>query len=246
MRLDPIRAAWSGSRARIARLTRARAGLAAASGLIRLRQPRVRRAWAFLRRTWRRSLQFRIVGITLLVSTVLVTTFGLTVAALITHGILESKVNLSKDVVRKGANTAATALSSFNQADDPGLALKVPGVVSGLASSADPSGTVDVVIVRASPPLRLQPEQKAFPHSSAYAEMTSARMAKLRAAITGRQAGVYYQYATFDLKPYLVFGTPVPTAGGKLELYYLFPIEREQSNVDLVRLVVLGTGIALV
>src|SRR4051794_29021248 len=111
MRFDRIRAA----RARFARLIRARAGVVAAvtrPRRVRRVERQVGRAWAALRRTWRRSLQFRIVGITLLVSAVLVTTFGLTVAALITHGILESKLNVSRDLVQKGADTAATSLSS--------------------------------------------------------------------------------------------------------------------------------------
>jgi two-component system sensor histidine kinase MtrB len=247
MHLDPIRAA----RARVARLTRARAGLDAAVARprrVRRVERQAVRAWAAMRRTWRRSLQFRIVGITLLVSAVLVTTFGLTVAALITHGILESKLTVSKDIVQKGADTAATSLSSFNQADDPGLLAKVPTLVATLATTADPSNTVDVVILRVSPPLNLAPRASAAPDTAAYAEMQSQSMAKLRAAVTGKQGGVYYQYATFGLKAYMVFGTPVPTADAAppLQLYYLFPIDREQSNVDLVRLVVLGTGIALV
>jgi two-component system sensor histidine kinase MtrB len=207
---------------------------------------RVQRGWAMLRRLWRRSLQFRVVGITLLVSVTLVAAFGATVAYLITDGVLHAKIKPAGAQVEKGASIAADQLASFAQSDDPGLVKIVPGVVSSLASDADPNRTVDVVILRTRTPLNIDRSAAAWPHAMAYDEMTSSRMTKLRAAVSGPGSGIYWEYATIQAKKYLVVGAPVPTAGGPLELYYLFPLDSQEQLVDLVRVVVLLTGVTLI
>src|SRR5262245_8608156 len=100
---------------------------------------RLRLGWAMLRRVWRRSLQFRVVAITLLASVTLVAAFGMTVAALITDQILDSKISASKTFVQKGVSIAADQLGGFAQSDDPGLVRTVPQVVVSLASGVDPN-----------------------------------------------------------------------------------------------------------
>ncbi len=241
MRIDPILAYLN--RPRVARLLRKGARLVPGT-LTR----RVRLGWATLRRLWRRSLQFRVVATTLLVSVTLVAAFGVSVAKLITDRVLDSKSNVSRNYVEKGAATAVQQLGGFAQSDDPGLIKALPGVVTNLASTVDPSNTVDVVILRTRGPSNFAREKAAWPRLAAYDEMTSPQMAKLRAAVSGTKsgrAGVYQQYATLAGKKYLVIGSPVPTAGGPLELYYLFPLDTQEQLAAQVRVVLLATGAVL-
>jgi two-component system, OmpR family, sensor histidine kinase MtrB len=244
MRIDPILAHFS--RPQAARLLRKVAWL-----VPRALTRRIRLGWATLRRLWRRSLQFRVVVTTLLVSVTLVAAFGVTVAKLITDRVLDSKSNVSRDYVEKGAATAVVQLGGFAQSDDPGLLNALPAVLANLATTVDPSNTVDVVILRTRGPSNFSRDKAAWPRPSAYDEMTSPAMAKLRSAVSGTKgskagkSGVYQQYTTFAGKKYLVIGSPVPTAGGPLELYYLFPLDTQEQLAAQVRVVVLATGAVL-
>jgi two-component system sensor histidine kinase MtrB len=241
MRIDPILAHLN--RSQVARL------LSKVAWLVpRALTRRLRLGWATLRRAWRRSLQFRVVATTLLVSVTLVAAFGVTVAKLITDKVLDSKSNASRDYVEKGANSAVNQLAGFAQSDDPGLLKALPQVLASLSSTADPSNSVNVVILRTRRPSNFDREKSAWPHATAFDEMTSPQMAKLRAAVSGGKggkAGVYQQYTTFAGKKYLVMGSPVPTAGGPLELYYLFPLDAQEQLAAQVRVVVLATGAVL-
>ncbi len=95
MRIDPILAHLR--RPPAARLLRRAAWL-----VPRALTRRIRLGWATLRRLWRRSLQFRVVATTLLVSVTLVAAFGVSVAKLITDKVLDSKSNVSRDYVETG------------------------------------------------------------------------------------------------------------------------------------------------
>jgi two-component system, OmpR family, sensor histidine kinase MtrB len=55
---------------------------------------------------------------------------------------------------------------------------------------------------------------------------------------TGRLAG--------ERTKYLVYGSPVPTRFGQLELYYLVPLNRQDATAADARATVLATGVALV
>jgi hypothetical protein len=70
----------------------------------------VRRGWVLGRQTWRRSLQFRIVSITLVLSGLLIAAFGLLVTQLITDGQLELKVNRTSEQVNAGGQYAVSQL----------------------------------------------------------------------------------------------------------------------------------------
>src|SRR5690349_4845065 len=178
MRIDPILAHFN--RPRVARLLRKVAWL-----VPRALTRRLRLGWATLRRLWRRSLQFRVVATTLLVSVTLVAAFGVTVAKLITDKVLDSKSNVSRDYVKKGAAAAVVQLGGFAQSDDPSLLKALPAVLANLATTVDPSNNVYVVILRTRGPSNFTRDKAAWPTATAYDEMTSPAMAKLRAAVSG-------------------------------------------------------------
>ncbi|NJC64951.1 HAMP domain-containing histidine kinase [Planosporangium flavigriseum] len=209
------------------------------------------RAWARGRRSWRRSLQARIVSITLVLSALVVVVFGFVVASRITDGLLEAKVRSANKTVGQGATYAASQLRGVTQPGDPALLATVPAMVVALGN-AEQSGQVQVVMRASDASLASLPTQLlAWPKAGAYEVVSSGRLAALRKEVSRGKVARQYLTANPDgrgERRYLVFGTPVNSsgAGGQLELYYLFPLDNEVATVDLVRTTLIATGVALV
>ncbi|MEV4136451.1 MtrAB system histidine kinase MtrB [Dactylosporangium sp. NPDC049742] len=205
---------------------------------------RLRRFYAAARRQWRRSLQFRVVGITLLLSAILVSAFGYTVASLISQGVLRTQVDTSEDQILRGAREATKQLEGYTQADDPGLPGKMRSVALDLATSMDNPDS-EVVILRQGTP------GAASPDNGTATVMQQSSMRQLReSVVSGRKPGTWQQIETLDVgrgpTRFLVMGTPIITGGQPLELYYLLPLKAENDLVEFVALVVTATGVALV
>ena len=214
-----------------------------------------RGGWTSLRALWLQSLQFRIVFVTLVLSTLLVGVFGWTVAGVITTGLLSAKINTAEQLVLNGGSYAANQLSVVNQRDDPALLTTVPSIVTQLATAPTLGGEkVEVVMLRTHDALNLSPEAVAQPDTEAYDVMRSDKLADLRERVAGAQSGegrVTAQYVTVSpdggaASQYLAFGTPVEIFGGTLELYYLFPLDDQVAQANLVRSTLVVTGVTLV
>jgi two-component system sensor histidine kinase MtrB len=205
---------------------------------------RLRRFYASSRRQWRRSLQFRVVGITLLLSAILVSAFGYTVASLISQGVLRAQVQTSEKRILSGAEFAAHELEGFTQADDPGLPAKMAVVATTLSSSM---GVPDAEVIIARHDSRFT---AAWPDTSVASVVQFDSLHKLRQSVAGSKPGTYQQIETLDIGNgpvrFLVMGTPIVTGGEPLELYYLVPLNTENDLVEFVGLVVTATGVALV
>jgi two-component system sensor histidine kinase MtrB len=220
-----------------------------------LRRGPLRRAtagWARLRRAWRRSLQVRVVSITLVLSALVVAIFGFVVASRITSGLLDAKVKAAYKQMSQGEAYASSQLKGATQPGDPALLTTVPAVVVALGNP-DQSGQVEVVMLASDGSLTgLTAQSLARPHDGAYTVVTSDQLTPLRQDVG--QGKIARQYITADpdgkgLRRYLAFGTPVTgtrEGGGQLELYYLFPLDNEVATVDLVRTTLIATGVALV
>ncbi|MFI5914543.1 MtrAB system histidine kinase MtrB [Dactylosporangium sp. NPDC051541] len=205
---------------------------------------RLRRFWAVSRRQWRRSLQFRVVGITLSLSAALVLAFAYTVASLISNGVLQSKIDQSAKMVDSGASYAMRELTGFTQADDPSLPLSLKNVVTQLYASVN-DAQAEVIMLRRSGNL-----QANWPKARDGDVMDDPQVSGIRALVVGSKSGTYQQIATLDigagLQKYLVMGTAVPVGPLPVELYYIIPLDSEDELVQFTGAVVTGTGIALV
>ncbi|HET6533306.1 MAG TPA: MtrAB system histidine kinase MtrB [Actinoplanes sp.] len=195
------------------------------------------------RRAWRRSLQLRVVAITLVASSVLVAAFGWFVAARSSDILL----NRAQDEVRAQgsakAQYAAGQLSVHRTAADPKLPTTINQTVNLLAAG-DPrvSGRAFVAIQAA-----------AFPNIKPVASTevdTSELITPEMVEEVGRNTQEAQQIRTAEINgvqtKYLVYGRPVPTNFGHLELYYLVPLTTEDSAANQIRTTVLVTGLALV
>jgi two-component system, OmpR family, sensor histidine kinase MtrB len=209
--------------------------------------PRATAVWASAQRAWRRSLQLRIVTITLLTSGLLVGAVGYLVVDTIKDGILREKESDAQLKVRNGAQFAAQQLGFGTVRSDPNLPGEITKVLTQLAGTPEQGGGVIVAMIPsntdATGVARFWPEEEGT-------HVDPAISADLRRAIvsTGQVA---HQYVSTDLdgsgtQQYLVYGSPVPAGWGQAELYYIFPLNGEVAFANLVRTTVTATGIALV
>jgi two-component system, OmpR family, sensor histidine kinase MtrB len=194
-----------------------------------------------MRRSWRRSLQLRMVTTTLVASSVLVGMFGYLVVTLTTDSALERAVDDARRQVEVGAEAASEQLaiavrpsdvrrdtlrSEVNRQSDGGrLAALVP---PPNVTHVSPEATRQLPIVQVIPD-------------------------ELSAAVS--QGQLARQIVTVTVDPdqgpvtYLIYGAPVTPGWGEgmpFELYHLIPLTAEQEAAADVRNTVLVTGAALI
>ncbi|MBO4164817.1 MtrAB system histidine kinase MtrB [Micromonospora antibiotica] len=201
------------------------------------------RVTAGLRQTWRRSLQVRVVTITLVVSSLLVGGFAYLIADKITSILLE---NAETDVLlrlRNGSDYSAKQFNLYSQPQEAQLQDTVEGTVNYLAGG-DPQQTSGVVVAITADNYAGIIETRTSPAMDVRPLVSR----ELRAAVADGK--VAHQIRTGQLTgertKYLVYGSPVPTRFGQLELYYLVPLNRQDATAADARATVLATGVALV
>jgi len=211
--------------------------LAAAHELWRRAARRLAVVAAPLHNTWRRSLHFRVVAITLVASSLLVGAFAYLVATQSTNILLERTQSAARTQLEVDAEYAGEQLSIFNNAYDPKVQTTLFQIANNL-SRGDPEQGGAIVALTAREHANLKPVQ-----------VTPVISADLQrgVAVEGR---VKYQIRTHDFgagpTKYLVSGTPVLTGFGQVELYYMVPLSTEDQTAVQIRAMVLLTGVALV
>ncbi|WP_326555961.1 MtrAB system histidine kinase MtrB [Micromonospora sp. NBC_01813] len=193
-------------------------------------------------RMWRRSLQLRVVTITLVASGLLVGGFAYMVASQSTNILLD---RAREDVQRRlehGRDYAAEQMSVHPQHFDPQVRFTIEQTVSTLAGGdPDQIGGVVVVMTASSYPLL---QTATSPLTVDVTGMITPELAEQVGS--GAQA---QQIRTGDLGEgrlkYLVYGSPVPTRFGQVELYYLVPLTTQDQAANQIRATVLITGLAL-
>jgi two-component system, OmpR family, sensor histidine kinase MtrB len=210
-----------------------------------LRPSRPASILANLRRAWRRSLQLRVVTITLVASTALVATFGFVVASMIVGGLLDAKEADAKKQVAAGTDTLKEVLSKVPDSRDPWLGNNLPSVVSDLARGNHDTG-FSVVVVPTNPSLELAIQ--AQPDDSAYQHLP-AELNDLKKKVG--EGGFFQQRAVINVNGrgdqlYLIVGRTVTAKTYQLEVYYFFPLADTQRAAELVRNILFATGAALV
>ncbi|MFI9643884.1 MtrAB system histidine kinase MtrB [Micromonospora sp. NPDC051925] len=201
------------------------------------------RVTAGLRQTWRRSLQVRVVTITLVVSSLLVGGFAYLIADKITNILLD---NAETDVLlrlRNGSDYSAKQFNLYSQPQEAQLQDTIEGTVNYLAGG-DPQQTSGVVVAITADNYAGIIETRTSPAMDVRPLVSR----ELRAAVADGK--VAHQVRTGRLTggrtKYLVYGSPVPTRFGQLELYYLVPLNRQDATAADARSTVLATGVALV
>jgi two-component system, OmpR family, sensor histidine kinase MtrB len=202
-----------------------------------------RRLSAPARRAWRRSLHLRVVTLTLVTSSLLVGGFGWFIADRSTQILLDRAEDEVKAQMQGKVRYAYQQLSVHRQVRDQELPATIIATVDRLADGDSTESGGAIVSLRAD----TIPEIK--PDSSITVE-TEPLITREMVREVAESEQVAQQIRTLEVggtrTKYLVFGSPVPTSFGHVELYYLVPLTTEDRAANQIRTTVLVTGLALV
>jgi two-component system sensor histidine kinase MtrB len=210
---------------------------------------RYQRFSAPVRRAWRRSLQLRVVALTLVASSVLVGVFGWFVAARSAKILLDRAQDEVAASMTSKVDYAAGQLTIYWKATDAKLPNTFQNTVGKLADDdpAEAGGTI--ISLRADHFAYLDPVT--YPNNPDIDTAGLITPELVKAVAGNPQNGMSaHQIRTAHIggktTKYLVWGSPVPAAFGHVELYYLVPLTTEDGAANEIRTTVLVTGLALV
>nr|GID88673.1 two-component sensor histidine kinase [Actinoplanes derwentensis] len=196
------------------------------------------------RRSWRRSLQLRVVTLTLVASSLLVGTFGGFIADRSAEILLSRAEDNASVAMDNKVEYALKQLTLYPQARDPELPGALNDLVNDLFDGDDAARGTSIISIRAERHPDLQ--AVAVPKVDT-GDLITPEMIR---AVAGDRGGVNRQIRTAEINgqttKYLVYGSPVPTRFGHVELYYMVPLTSEDQDANLIRTTVLATGLALV
>ncbi|HQC77370.1 MAG TPA: MtrAB system histidine kinase MtrB [Mycobacterium sp.] len=203
-----------------------------------------------LAQIWRRSLQLRVVVLTLGLSAVVIVVLGFVLTSQITNRVLEVKVRAATEEINRARGTVSGVVSGEEARSlDSSLQLARNTLISKTGQSSSTSGlagTFDAVLIVPGD----------GPRDATSVGPADQIPNSLRDFVKAGQ--VSYQYETVRTEtfsgPALLIGTPAPSRVTNLELYLIFPLTSEENTITLVRgtmatgglvLLVLLAGIAL-
>jgi two-component system sensor histidine kinase MtrB len=201
---------------------------------------RVRAIGSAARHGWRRSLQTRVIATTLLLSGTVSVLIGATILHQVRDGLLDSATRSALGQLSTGVDRAQDQFGAAPPSTPRSVDQTAYSVVNALAPSSQ-QDTYDVVMLPASAGL--------ISYSSRASDIGSVPAA-LRTSVEQRSREEW-SYTTF-LNPSgtrsaaLIVGAPVQAPGARYELFYLFPLDREASTLQLVERTMLFAGAALV
>lgn len=201
------------------------------------------RVAAVVRTLWRRSLQFRMVTITLVVASLLVGVFSFLVAERSVGILIDKTANDVEAQARSDVEYAAGQLSFHSQAGDPAILETLTNTAFYLAGSPEREAATIVAFKSSALASQEVPASRPVDVSPLISEDLAREV-----AVEGRQA---WQIRTGRLGAeapvkYMVFGSPVPTRFGQVEMYYLVPLTTQDGIARGIQATVLVTGVALV
>ena len=188
---------------------------------------------------WRRSLQLRVVTLTLGLSLAVIMVLGFVLTSQITDRILEVKVRAATEEVERARNTVSGIVGGEESRSlDSSLQLARNTLIDRKADArADLAGAFDAVLV--------------VPGDGPRAATAAGPIQQVPNALRDfvKAGQVSYQYATVHTDgfsgPALIVGSPTSSSVPNLELYLIFPLNNEESTISLVRGTMLTGGVVL-
>lgn len=188
---------------------------------------------------WRRSLQLRVVSLTLGLSLAVIMVLGFVLTSQITDRILEVKVRAATEEIERARDTVGGIVGGEETRSlDSSLQLARNTLIDRKADAGPGlAGAYDAVLV--------------VPGDGPRAATAAGPVQQVPEALRDFvQAGqVSYQYATVHTDgfsgPALIVGSPSTSSVTNLELYLIFPLNNEESTIALVRGTMATGGIVL-
>ncbi|OAN38152.1 MtrAB system histidine kinase MtrB [Mycolicibacterium iranicum] len=188
---------------------------------------------------WRRSLQLRVVTLTLGLSLAVIMVLGFVLTSQITDRILEVKVGAATEEIERARTTVSGIVGGEEtRSMDSSLQLARNTLIDRKADSGPVlAGTFDAVLVVPGD----------GPRAATAAGPIDQVPNTLREFVKAGQ--VSYQYATVHTDgfsgPALIIGSPTSSPVTNLELYLIFPLNNEDSTIALVRGTMATGGVVL-
>jgi len=193
-----------------------------------------------VRRRWRRSLSVRVVASTLVLSAGVSLLLGATILAQVRSGLLDSASRSALAQLSSGVGRAQNQFLAQPGSNPRAAEQTAYEVITALSPRPD-QDDYDVAMLPSTPGLGSFFSQRAD-------------LASIPPALARQVAGQTREAWTFSSVPTnsgagvpgIVAGAAIPGAGGRYQLYYLFPLTREVSTLRLVERTMILAGIALV
>jgi two-component system, OmpR family, sensor histidine kinase MtrB len=189
---------------------------------------------------WRRSLQLRVVVLTIGLSFAVIVVLGFVLTSQVTNRVLDVKVRAAIEQIERARNTVSGIVSGEEARSlDSSLQLARNTLTSKSepASGAGLAGAFDAVLVVPGD----------GPRAATTAGPVNQIPSTLRDFVKAGQAS--YQYAVVHTEgfsgPALIIGTPTSSRVANLELYLIFPLTNEASTIALVRGTMVTGGVVL-
>jgi two-component system, OmpR family, sensor histidine kinase MtrB len=178
---------------------------------------------------WRRSLQLRVVTLTIGLSLVVILALGFVLTSQITDRILEVKVRAATEEIDRARNTVSDIVGGEETRSlDSSLQLARNTLIDRTADAGPGlAGAFDAVLV--------------VPGDGPRAATAAGPVQQIPNALREfvKAGQVSYQYATVHTEgfsgPALIIGSPTSSPVTNLELYLIFPLNNEESTITLVR-----------
>ena len=178
---------------------------------------------------WRRSLQLRVVTLTIGLSLAVILALGFVLTSQITDRILEVKVRAATEEIDRARNTVSGIVGGEETRSlDSSLQLARNTLIDRTADAGPGlAGAFDAVLV--------------VPGDGPRAATAAGPVQQIPNALREfvKAGQVSYQYATVHTDgfsgPALIIGSPTSSPVTNLELYLIFPLNNEESTITLVR-----------
>ena len=188
---------------------------------------------------WRRSLQLRVVVLTLGLSLAVILVLGFVLTSQITDRILEVKVRAATEEIERARNTVSGIVGGEETRSlDSSLQLARNTLIDRKADTgAGLAGNFDAVLV--------------VPGDGPRAATAAGPVQQVPNALRDfvKAGQVSYQYATVHTDgfsgPALIIGSPTSSPVTNLELYLIFPLNNEESTIALVRGTMVTSAVVL-
>ncbi len=225
---------------------------------LRAGRRRQRQVLARLRNRWHRSLQFRVVATTLVLSALVIAVLGFFLVQSIAAGLFSSALRTADTQVNEGRLTAL-GLNVLQQPSSEAGAADSAGTVAQTAARTlqQPSGATGSFLVfiqiTAEPAyVRWVGQRDVDIAATIPQSLIDAVSAQQRLTQYDTQTSTEVQYQPTTLVynpgqgpsvPALAVGVPL---GPYYQLYYVFPLTQQQQTLLLVQQILIGVGLALV
>jgi two-component system sensor histidine kinase MtrB len=207
----------------------------------------VRRGWRRSVALWRRSLKVRVVTTTTALSILVIAVLGSVLLTAVADGLLDAKVDSSLAQAATGTGTAQEAFDSADRTDPTVYDTLSRDLVDRLATSGETAGASVVYLSR--PTTVIAPEAPLAVSSSDVGQSAVPQSLQQRVQESGEQFWTYTALPVGDRTdvPAVVVGSPVVIpAAGTYQLYFFFPLDKEEQTLSLVRRTVGFAAVGLV